>query len=147
MMPEAFWMGDERHKKSPAAEELEPVTRLFVAQVKAALTANAAYNEQHGLKKGDRGYRIATHADLKDEADVDANQIKNMLGGVRPGTVTKKIGRSRDVPKIRRALGLPRMATIEVPADRAALLQRLAALSSEQFAELQDEIAAIEKEG
>jgi hypothetical protein len=139
-------MGDERHKRAPAKEDMEPVTKLFVAQVKAALAANAAYNEQHRLKKGDKGYRIATHADLHDASSADPNQIKNMLGGVRLGTVTKQIGRSRDVPKIRRALNLPKMATIEVPADRAALVQRIAALSNEQFRELEAEILKIAKE-
>lgn len=139
-------MGDERHKKSPAKEELEPVTKLFIAQVKAALAANEAHNEQHRLKRGDRGYRISKPSDLADEADVDPNQIKNMLGGVRPGTIIKKIGRSRDVPKIRRALNLPKMTTIEVPADRAALVQRIVALSSERFHELEREIAKIATE-
>lgn len=136
-------MGDERHKKSPSKEDLEPVTKLFVAQVKAALAANAAYNEQHHLKKGDRAYRIATHADLHDASGVDPNTIKHMLGGVRPGTKTKKIGRSRDVPKIRRALSLPKMVMIEVPQNRAALVQRITVLSDQQYADLEREIAQI----
>lgn len=134
------------HKKSPVKEDMEPVTPLFIAQAKAQMAINAAYNEQHHLKKGMKGYRIVTPADLHEESGVDPNQIKNMFGGVRPGTITKKIGRSRDVPRIRRALGLPRMVSIEVPKDRAEFLRRIANLPGDRFVKLEEEFARISVE-
>lgn len=140
-------MGDERHKKPPTKDEMEPVTRLFVLQVKAALAKNLEHNERGNIKPGDRGYRIATHADLSAASGVDPNQIKNMLGGMRPGTKTKKIGRSRDVPKIRRALDLPRMISVEVPADRAEVLQLLASLSPDAFLEVERELLELARSG
>src|SRR5678816_2953767 len=79
-------MGDARHKRSPKEGTPREVTPLLIKQVEAALSANEVYNIQHKLRKGDRGYRPKSHQDIADEIDADPNSIKNMFGGVRPGT-------------------------------------------------------------
>lgn len=133
-------MGDARHKRSPPKVQPQKVTELFVKQVIAALAANDAYNAQHKLRKGDRGYKPSSHQDLSDATGADPNQIKNMLGGVRAGTKTKAIGRSKYVDPICELLGIKRMVGIEVPIDLVDLVQRIANLSDEERAALEAEI-------
>lgn len=139
-------MGDERHKKSPPKAKMEPVTPLFLKQVEAALAQNALHNTKHGLRKEDRGYRLAQHADLVDATGADANTIKHLLGGVRPGTKTKKIGRSAYVPIIREKLGIAQIVTTQVPADRLKLVEAIASLPDTAFRELEKHIAQLDRE-
>ncbi len=119
------------------------MTKLFVKQVKAALLANEVYNDQHHLKKGDPGYRIASHADLVEATGADPNQIKNMLGGVRPGTKVKPVGKSKYVDPICDALGIDRLVRIEieVPARLADLIHRLASFSEDDVIKLEKKLA------
>lgn len=107
-------MGDRLHKKSPPKVASEPVTVVLQKQVNAKLYANDAYNAERKLKKGDDGYRIANHSDLADAVGADKNQIKNMFGGVRAGTKTKPVGKSKYVALIREKLGIPAVVTIEI---------------------------------
>lgn len=135
-------MGDARHKRSPPPGKPREVTSLFVKQVVAALAANEVYNTQHKLKKGQPGYRIASHADLAEETGADPNQIKNMLGGVRAGTKTKAVGKSKYVDPICDALGIERLVRIEaeVPSRVADLVQRIIALPPDMLSELEAEV-------
>lgn len=138
-------MSDARHKRSPVKGKLEDVTPLFVKQVAAALALNDAFNTQHKLRKEDPRYRICTHAELADAVGCDPNMLKHMLGGVRTGTKTKKIERSRLVAPVRAALGIPQMASVLVPANRLALFQRLAALPDDVLKDVEHKILAIER--
>lgn len=123
-------MGDERHKKSPPPAELEEdVTNGFRKEVRDTLTANKAWNKARGLRKGDPDYRICNDAELADAIGTDKNLIKNMLGGVRPGTKVKLINRSVFVGPIRRALKLRPIRTITVRADRAEMYLEMDGLS------------------
>lgn len=137
-------MGDARHKRSPPQGKAKPVTELFKLQAKAAMAMNAAYNLQHELKPGQDGYRPATAADLERETGADANLLKHMFGGVRPGTKTKKIGASKYVDPIAQALGIQQTETVEIRADRADLVRWLNALPDEVFKDLQAKIRALE---
>jgi hypothetical protein len=120
-------MGDERHKKSPPPAELEEdVTESFRREVRDTLTANHARNKALGLRKEDPGYWISYQSELADAIETDKNLIKNMLGGVRPGTKVKLINRSVYVGPIRSALNLRPVRTITVPSDRAEILLDLA---------------------
>lgn len=134
-------MGDPRHKRSPVGVRRE-ITPLLIKQVNAALAANELYNAQHGLKKGTDGYRAESHQDLADETGADPNQIKNMFGGVRPGTKIKKVGKSKYVDPICDLLGIERLVRveIEVPVRTAELIRAIARLSPESIAELEKKV-------
>lgn len=133
-------MRDARHKRSPLKGALRKVTPLFVKQVEAALKANDVHNTQHRLRKGDRGYRPSSHADLADATGAHQNAISDLLGGVRAGTQSKQPERSRLVDPICELLGIKRFVEVSVPADLAALIERLAALSPEDRAAIEEEV-------
>lgn len=135
-------MGDARHKRSPRTGTPRAVTPLFVKQVIAALAANEVHNAKHGLKKGDPGYLPASNQDIADETGADPNQVKNMLGGVRPGTKIKKVGKSKYVDPICDLLGIERLVRVEVevPARVADMIRALAALPPDAIVDLDAEI-------
>lgn len=130
-------MSDARHKKSPPDEDDEPVTELFKQQVEAALATNRAFNTQHELKSGMRGYRIKNHAELARAVGSDRNTIKNLLGGVRPGTKAKATGRSKYVRLIREALGIVQLIEVQVPTYSLGLVKRISALPKPAFEEME----------
>lgn len=140
-------MGDARHKRSPPKNKPREVTPLFVMQVRAKLAANKVHNVQHGLKKGSSGYLPCTPQDLSDATGADPNQIKNMLGGERPGTKTKPVGKSKYVDPICDLLGIERLVRIEmeVPAKLADIIRRLSKLSPEELAELDADLDEIDR--
>lgn len=140
-------MGDPRHKRPPKKADLFEVTSLFLKQVEAKLAENALHNEQHRLKKGDDGYRPYTHADLVEATGANQNAISNLLGGVRPGTKTKRPKRSRLVGQLRELLGIPPLIRFEaeVPPPKAAVLERVRALSPEKLAQIERDLDEIEK--
>jgi hypothetical protein len=122
-------MGDERHKKSPPPAELEEdVTDGFRKEVRDTLTANKTRNKALDLRREDPRYQISNQSELADAIGADKNLIKNMIGGVRPGTKVKLLGRSVYVGEIRRALKLRPVRTITVPEDRAEILLDIADL-------------------
>jgi hypothetical protein len=140
-------MGDARHKKSPAKNLVaRKVTPLFIKQALAAMAANAVHNLKHKLKPGDPGYKTATHADLERVSGADANTIKHLFGGVRAGTKTKKIGRSKYVDPIANDLGIEASVAVEVPASRVAIVQALVDASDELWARFADQVSALRKE-
>lgn len=95
---------------------MRAVTPILKKQVEAALAANEVHNLKHGLKKGMAGYRIESHQDLATHPKVNAdpNSIKNMFGGVRPGTKIKPVKKSRLVDPICDVLGIERLVRVEV---------------------------------
>lgn len=119
---------------------MRKVTPLFLKQVEAALAVNRVYNTKHKLRKGDVGYRIGSHQDLADALNVDPNSIKNLLGGVRPGTKAKAPGRSKLVDPICDLLGIERLIEVAIPAKVADDVLFIAALPVEEIAELMAKI-------
>jgi hypothetical protein len=135
-------MGDARHKKPPPKAKFGDVTPLFLKQVAAALAQNDAHNTQHNLKRGDPGYKICKPGELADAVGADPNMIKHLLGGVRPGTKTKKVSRSRLVGPIREALGIEQMGSVLLPASIVAVVQRLAERDATKFGKALEEMEA-----
>lgn len=133
------------HKESPKGE-FKQVTDLFLKQVKATLATNDAYNTKHRLNPGDRGYRIATHADLTTAIGVDPNAIKNLLGGVRAGTKAKRPGRSRLVDPIARALGIRAVVTVEVQDDRVELVEIINSLPDDVVVKFAQDLRRLVRE-
>lgn len=115
------------HKKSPPNIPAEAVTILLKKQVAFALLQNDIYNTEKKIPKGDPRRKISSHAELATALDADPNTIKHMFGGVRAGTKTKKIGKSKYVPRIRDLLNIKQLVTVEVRADR---LNYVASVSS-----------------
>jgi hypothetical protein len=134
------YMGHPPHKKSPPKAEMRPVTDLFVKQVAAALAANEVHNAQHKLKRGDRGYRPESQADLSAATGANQNAITDLLGGVRPGTKSKRPARSRLVDPLCDLLGIERMVAIVVPVSLVSLIERIAALPADLRAELEQTV-------
>jgi hypothetical protein len=136
------------HKKSPPPNKGEPVTALFKKQVVAALAVNDEHNTRLGLDRGDPGRLISTHGELADAIGCDPNLIKNMFGGVHPGTKTKKIGRSKYVPLIRDALGISALISVEIqditPAH-AALIKLLGAMPYEKLKKFVDDLRELDR--
>lgn len=132
-----YLMAHSPHKKSPPQAPFRPVTDLFIKQVAAALAANEVYNAQHKIKKGERGYRAESQADLAEETGANQNAILNLLGGVRQGTKGKRPGRSRLVDPICTILNIERMVSVEVPASLVALIERITALPPDMRNELE----------
>lgn len=137
-------MGDKLHKNPPPPQKMEDVSPLFILQVKSALAANATHNAEFNLKPGDKDYRIATHADLATATKIDPNIIKHMFGGVRPGTKTKKISRSRFVGLIRHTLGIPQIVSVPFVSDRVRIARRLTELNREQWEEFSKKLDELE---
>ena len=135
------------HKKSPPQHTPRKVTPLLVKQIKSALSTNEVYNLQHKLKKDDPEYRPESQFDLAQITGANPTQIKNMLGGVRPGTKTKPVGKSRYVDPICDALGIERLVRIEaeVPARVAEFVRRLLALDADGIAEIERIVAEARK--
>ena len=127
------------HKKSPPQYMPRNVTPLLVKQIDAALRANEVHNLKHKLKKGDDRYRPASHFDLAQITGANPTQIKNMLGGVRPGTKTKPVKKSRYVDPICDALGIERLVRVEaeVPVHVAEFVRRLLSLDTDGIAEIE----------
>lgn len=123
----------------------EPVTPLFLKQVAAALASNDAFNTLHRLSEDDPSYRPTTHAELARAIDCDPNTIKHLLGGVRAGTKAKKISRSKYVPAIREALKIQQMESIEIPANRVALFQRISSWPDAALDELARRLDDLER--
>jgi len=136
-------MGDRLHKNSPPPEKLEDVTELFVAQVKAKLAANAAHNIRFALKNTDPDFRICSHAQLADATGIDPNIIKHMFGGVRPGTKTKKITRSRFVGLIRHALEISQVTVVPFVMERANIARTLAGMNDDQWKRFAPELTKL----
>lgn len=134
------FMGDARHKRSPPKGVMRDVTDLFVKQVVAALAANEVHNAKHKLRKGERGYRPESHADLAEATGAHQNAISDLFGGVRPGTKSKRPGRSKLVDPICDLLGIERLVSVSVPASLVSLIERIALLPPEFRAELEDEV-------
>jgi hypothetical protein len=127
-------MGDSRHKKSPPPADLEEdVTEEFRREVRDVLDINKMSNKRRGLKRDDPGYLVSNQAELADVIGVDKNLVKNMLGGVRPGTKVRLIARSTYVGAIRRALQLAPVTQVSVRADRAQLVKLFADLPEAHF--------------
>lgn len=136
-------MGDARHKTAIKGEKRK-VTPLVLKQIEAALATNRVYNMQRKLKKGAPDYRPQSPQDLADLTGADPNTVKNLLGGVRPGTKAKRPKESRLIDPICDLLGIDRTVSVEVPVTLSALVQRIAALSPEDRARVRAEVEKIE---
>lgn len=131
------------HKASPPDLPEEPVTDAFVEAVLKKLMSNRLHNDASGFRRGDAGYRIASHAELAEALDPDSVNMKSMLnriiGPAKASTkAPKRVATSRYVSAIRDALELPhpKMVSLEVPAERAAILALIATLDDDLFAVL-----------
>jgi hypothetical protein len=136
-------MGDERHKKSPPEGPMERVTPELVAEVRKRMVANRIHNQAHGREPGHPKYQIADHADLANVATGgDKTMVSKIIGPAKPGTKIKRVKESRYVAAIREAMGIPppKIETIEVPADRAETLRRIARLPDDLFEAFETEV-------
>ena len=125
-------MGDTRHKKPPPVGRSEQNTKTFRDEVHDVLARHKTLNRLSGRKKGDKGYLLASHADLADALGTSQRMIDKILGGVRAETKVRLTEYSNYIPMIRDLLGL-RLTELAVPIDRAEVLAQIAGLSEKEF--------------
>jgi hypothetical protein len=143
-----MYMGDSRHKNSPALGDEDDVTDDFIEDVWGQFAENKRLNNISEVPKGDPRRLIESHAMLAQAVSklvgktVSEKQISNIIGPARKGSKWDKVARSVYVKPITKVLKLETLTNLQVPIARVGILHWLARVPVDKFAKLE---AALEE--
>lgn len=132
-------MPDERHRRATQDLKPEDNTEAFRREARRALELNDEWNQLQGLKRGGRGYKISSHAELADalvelgHETVTRKTVQNILGAVDEEREVETVERSGYIPVIRHLLEMEIVETITVKAQRVDVLQVINEMPEDEF--------------